>query len=221
MKNNKCTQRAFGFMNWGGKRRGAGRKPKGARAGVSHAKRPKHTGRIPLLTTLKFLRGLPRLRNPIAHQAVREALAASTKDDFRVIEYSLQADHLHLIVEAADEHALSRWMKGLAVRIARALNRLWRRMGTVFPDRYHARALTSPRAVRIALVYVLGNARKHGAWSGPRPDVYSSGPSFDGWTRSELCADSVPRLLARARTWLLDVGWRRHGLLDPREQPVS
>src|SRR5262245_55291614 len=113
MKNTRCTQPEFGFMNWGGKRRGAGQ-PKGERAGVSHAKRPKHRGRNPLLATLKLLRGLPRLRNPIAHQVVREAIAASTKDDFRVIEYSLQNDHLHLIVEADDERALSRWMKGLA-----------------------------------------------------------------------------------------------------------
>ena len=81
MKNTRSTQREFGFMNWGGKRRGAGRKPRGERAGVSHAKRPKHAGRTPLLVTQKLLRGLPRLRNPIAHEVVREALAAGTKED--------------------------------------------------------------------------------------------------------------------------------------------
>jgi hypothetical protein len=98
------------------------------------------------------------------------------------------------------------------------------RIGNVFPDRYHARSLTSPRAVRIALVYVLGNARKHGTWSGPGPDVYSSGPAFDGWKgarSSRLSADSSPRLLERAQTWLLTIGWRGHGLLDPRARPLA
>lgn len=224
MKKSKCTQREFGFVHWGGKRRGAGRKPKGERAVVSHAKRAKHAARNPLLVTLKLSRGLPRLRNALAHRAVRSALAAGAKEDFRVVEYSVQNDHLHMIVETDDERSLSRWMKGLAVRLARALNRLWKRIGTVFPDRYHARSLTTPRAVRIALVYVLGNARKHGAWSEPVPDVYSSGSSFDGWRASaisQVSADSSPRLLERARTWLLNLGWRRHGLIDAREGPAS
>src|SRR6185503_4257772 len=110
---------------------------------------------------------------------------------------------LHLIVEAEDERSLSRWMKGLAVRLAGALNRMWRRIGNVFPDRYHARSLTSPRAVRTALVYVLGNARKHGTWDSPGPDAHSSGPAFDGWkgARSwQLSADSSRPLLECART---------------------
>ena len=148
MKTRKGPQREFGFVHWGGKRRGAGRKPNGERAGVAHEKRAKHAARNPLLVTLKLRRGLPRLRYAAAHRAVKAALAAGTKADFRVVEYSLQEDHLHLIVEARDERSLSRWMKGLAVRLARALNRIWRRIGNVFPDRYHARSLTSPRAVR-------------------------------------------------------------------------
>jgi len=223
MKIRRGRQREFGFVHWGGKRRGAGRKPKGERAGVSHEKRAKHAARDPLLVTLKLRRGLPRLCYTAAHRVVRAALAAGTKADFRVVEYSLLNDHLHLIVEAEDERSLSRWMKGLAVRLARALNRKWKRIGNVFPDRYHARSLTNPWAVRTALVYVLGNARKHGAWSGPGPDAYSSGPAFDGWkgARSwQLSADSSGRLLERARTWLLTIGWRRHGLLDPRERPL-
>jgi hypothetical protein len=223
MKIRKGSQREFGFVKWGGKRRGAGRKPKGDRAGVSHERRAKHAARNPLLVTLKIRRGLPRLRYAAVHGVVRAALAAGTKADFRVVEHSLQNDHIHLIVEAEDERSLSRWMKGVAVRLARALNRIWKRMGNVFPDRYHARSLTSPRAVRTALVYVLGNARKHGVWSGPGPDAYSSGPSFEGWKGAkclQLSADSSRGLPERARTWLLSIGWRRHGLLDPRECPL-
>ena len=90
----------------------------------------------------------------------------------------------------------------------------------MFGDRYHARSLETPRAVRIALVYLLQNGRKHGAWVARRPDPYSSGEMFDGWSGGED-AQTSPRVLPRARTWLLSVGWRRHGLIDPREVPVG
>ena len=109
------------------------------------------------------------------------------------------------------------------MRIARALNRLWKRAGRVFADRYHARILTTPRAVRVALIYCINNARKHGSWFEKMPDVFSSGAWFDGWKRSacQVPAVSSPRWLARARTWLLAIGWRRHGLIDLCEAPAS
>jgi hypothetical protein len=89
-------------------------------------------------------------------------------------------------------------------------------------DRFHARILRTPRAVRTALVYVLQNARKHGAWRAFAPDVFSSAPSFEGWKGGIMnSAQSWPRLPERARTWLLSVGWRRHGLIDPLELPVG
>jgi hypothetical protein len=52
--------------------------------------------------------------------------------------------------------------------------------------------------------------------------VYSSAPSFEGWKGSSgKAAESRPRLLERARTWLLSIGWRRHGLIDPLELPLG
>src|SRR5262245_59438547 len=183
----KTRQREFGFTNWGGKRRGAGRKPKGERAGVSHAKRPRLCARHPALVTLRLREGLPSLRYRAAHDVlVRAFVASSEGESFRAVEYSVQTNHLHLIVEVSSERALSSAMNGLASRIARALNKLWRRSGRVFADRYHARALETPREVRNALAYVLLNARKHGAWLASRPDPYSSGPSFEGWRSPEL-----------------------------------
>src|SRR6185503_9880054 len=220
----KTRQREFGFTNWGGTRRGAGRKPRGERAGVSHAKRPKLCARHPVLVTMRLRSGLQSLRCNDTHRLVRSALEASSElERFRVIEYSVQSNHLHLMVEAKDERALSRGMNSLAVKLVRGLNKLWRRCGRVFADRYHARSLETPRAVRIALVYVLQNARKHGAWIAERPDPYSSGPSFEGWRDgsggASRDAHSSPAWLLRARTWLLSVGWRRHGLIDLRETP--
>ena len=107
------------------------------------------------------------------------------------------------------------------MRIARGLNKLWRRAASLLADRYYARILRTPRAVRTALIYVLQNARKHGAWRALMPDAYSSGREFEGWKEARNPAESRPRLLARARTWLLSIGWRRHGLIAPGEVPVG
>ena len=143
--------------------------------------------------------------------------AGSERFGFRLVHYSIQTTHLHLIVEARDSRALSRGMQGLLVRAARALNRAWGRKGSVFADRYHARALSSPLEVRRALVYVLQNARHHGLRVAG-VDVYSSGPWFDGWTRWAFAtARAFP--CALAKSWLLRLGWRRHGLLGVNETP--
>jgi hypothetical protein len=99
----------------------------------------------------------------------------------------------------------------VSVRIARALNRLWKRSGRVFADRYHAHVLKTPREVRNALAYVLRNASHHGIHLAG-PDPCSSGAWFDGW-RGHVC-EFVASPMPAARTWLLAQGWRRHGLID-------
>jgi hypothetical protein len=135
-----------------------------------------------------------------------------------------------LIVEAHDREALGRGMKAIGARLARAVNRSAGRTGQVLADRYHHRLLATPREVHSALRYVLLNARRHAAKvrktlvGHVRLDPASSARWFDGWkrggVRSEEHADSDERpAVARARTWLLAIGWRRHGLLDPRDVP--
>src|SRR5438552_4890491 len=137
----------------------------------------------------------------------------------RVIHFSAQDDHLHLIVEADDTHALRHGLRGLVIRLAREVNHALGRRGAVFGDRYHARTLTTPRAVRFALIYVLRNRQKHSA--GERGlDPCSSAPWFDGWRESiPPVAGSAP--VVRARTWLAAVGWRRHGLIATDDRPRS
>jgi hypothetical protein len=122
-------------------------------------------------------------------------------------------------VEGSCRSALSRGLQGLAVRMARALNRLWRRWGSVFSDRYHDHILRSPSEVWNALRYVLCNARKHGGWSSrTRPDPCSSSAWFEGW-REERPKPIESSITARARTWLLRKGWRRRGLLSLEDTP--
>jgi REP element-mobilizing transposase RayT len=210
------------FKAWGGAREGAGRKCERKRARVAHSKRAALKPSYPTHVTLRIEAGLENLRNRREYATVQKALVAGAdRFGMRLVEFAVLSNHLHLVCEAEDERALARGMKGLCVRIARALNRLWNRVGSVFSDRYHARVLNTPREVRNALNYVLHNAAKHGARLGG-PDPCSSGAWFDGW-RHDLgltrAAPSSP--LPRALTWLLRVGWRRHGFLDPVPPPFT
>jgi hypothetical protein len=140
-----------------------------------------------------------------------------------MVHYSLQSNHVHMIVEAKDAEALGRGMMSIASRLARAVNRVFSRKGRVLADRYHARVLTTPREVRNALAYVLLNARRH---AGRRAkqfgalDPASSGRWFDGWRRKSEAARDAPAV-ARPHTWLILKGWRRHGLIGQDEIPAS
>jgi hypothetical protein len=140
----------------------------------------------------------------------------------RVVEYAIQDDHLHLLIEADDRRALARGMKAIGTRVARAVNRVLRRSGPVLRDRYHLRVLRTPLEVRRALAYVVLNARKRLGRRAPRvgrADPASSGPWFSGWRDGVVAPARSPAPVAQALTWLLRVGWRRHGLLDPSEVP--
>jgi hypothetical protein len=163
----------------------------------------------------------------------RTLVASCERGGFRVAHYSIQRDHVHMIVEAHGREALGRGMKSVAARLARAVNRVFSRSGPVLDGRFHHRVLRTPREVRNALAYVLLNARRHFAKrsGGRRPplrlDAASSARWFDGWKqawRSRLGPPDKPagapvREVAEAHTWLLRVGWRRHGLVDPSEVP--
>lgn len=216
---------------WGGARKGAGR-PRKTGAPLPHVRRPALSQHHPVHVTLRIVRWLPSFRSEIVHERVRAALDAARKKDeterrpFQVVHYSVQADHVHLIVEARHKKALRSGVVGLEVRMARAVNRLLFRSGRVFADRYHRHDLRSSRETRNALVYVLQNITKHArVIGGPVADPWSSAASFDGCRGSiEVCtfSDTEPWAPVRARTWLLRSGWRtRGGRISPWERPAA
>jgi len=194
---------------WGGRRRCAGRKRVGDRPCVPHRPRARHDVRHPVHVTLRRSRVAPSLRSSAIFSALRAALAAANRAEFRVIHFSVQTDHVHLMVEADLAGALRRGVQGLAIRCARAVNRAACRRGAVWADRYHSHALGSPREVLRGMVYVLLNFRKH-LRAAPGVDPYSSGPWFAEWARP-MRRSSADRPVARPRTWLAAVGWRRAG----------
>jgi putative transposase len=137
-----------------------------------------------------------------------------------LVHYSLQSNHAHFLVEAKDRHALGRGMQSLGARLARAVNRAFARRGPVLAGRYHLHVLKTPREVRAALAYVLLNARRDAkkALKAIKLDPASSARWFDGWRGRRSEAERA-KPVARAHTWLLRTGWRRHGLLDPAGVP--
>jgi len=113
-------------------------------------------------------------------------------------------------------------VKALGTRFARLLNRVFRSSGAALRDRYHLRMLRTPREVRNALAYVLLNIRKHRTQRGlatpPRIDPASSGRWFAAWASEALPARDPP-VVARARSWLLRVGWLRRGRIEISSTP--
>ena len=218
-------------VRWGGARPGAGRKPADD-SGMPHMSRAPFPKSVPSHVTLRLCDDLPSLRDPrIVREIERSFVIGCERPGFRLVHYSLQGNHAHLIVEAHDRAALGRGMMAVGSRLARAVNRVVGRTGSVLADRYHHRVLATPRQVRNALRYVLLNARRHAAAAGAklvgavRLDPASSARWFDGWEPGKLAKvvregpEGEQRAVARARTWLLTVGWRRWGLLDPSEVP--
>jgi hypothetical protein len=130
-----------------------------------------------------------------------------------------------MIVEAGGREALGKGMKSVAARVARNANCVFNRTGRVLPVRFHLHVLRTPKEVRNAIRYVLLNHHKHARRSDElaRLDPASSARWFDGWSNpsgKRRPRDPVNRPpTAPPRTWLLAVGWRRYGPIDPRDVP--
>jgi len=135
----------------GGPRPRAGR-PAGNGSEVPHLKRPVFKEAEPAHVTIRIRKGISSLRVKKVIRAFRRSLReVLARDDFRLVVYSIQRNHLHLIIEAADNDAMASGMKAVASRLARVVNRVFKRSGKVVDGRYHMRALTTPREVRNAL----------------------------------------------------------------------
>jgi putative transposase len=216
----ETQDRSFG-PGRGGVRKGAGRKPRVGKRGVSHGRRARVTQHDPVHVTQGLDCAGRGLRTKQARRVLVQCFeAGSERFGFRLVEYSIQSNHLHFIVEADDSKALARGMQGLKVRMARALNRLWGLSGPRFPDRYHGRVLKTLREVRNALLYVLNNARRHGCRLAG-VDSFSSGPSFSGWMGRPGALGALKKAWGHAQSWKLRIGWLRYGRLSAQAKPGS
>src|ERR1041384_7075996 len=205
----------------GGKRRGAGRKPKAARSGERHAARAEFKACHPLHVVMRVVPEARSLRRRKMYQATREAtITVATRERMRIVHVSLQGSHVHMLVEAAGKEALARGMQGFQISAAKHINRALgdgeqQRRGKVFADRYHVEVITTPTQARHSLAYVLNNWRKHredqqGLAKTWLLDPFSSGIAFPGWKELEdrPCMWPIregydPLVVFRPKTWLL------------------
>jgi REP element-mobilizing transposase RayT len=157
---------------------------------------------MPLHVTLRMAPHVYNLRSRRSFRVIEASLRiGGDRFDVRVIRFSVQGNHIHLLVEAPNRRALARAIQGLSIRIAKGLNRMMGRSGRVLDDRYHARVLRTPTEVRHAIHYVLNNARKHAAQRGQT--------CSPGYVDPYSSAGAPDLALPPAQTWLLRVSWKR------------
>jgi REP element-mobilizing transposase RayT len=212
----------------GGWRPNAGR-PKQAGT-ISHATRASLNPRFPEHVTLRIAPDVGSIARDWLMPRLRDCVRRAHTASYRIVEFNVLANHVHLITEAADKDALARGIQGFTVRVARRMNSALKRSGKFFAHRYHVRPLTNPTQVRHALRYVLQNRKHHDAekrFSKTWFDPHSSAAWFDGWA-TQLRASmlwqqellDMARPTAKATTWLLSTGWKRLGLLRLDEAPA-
>jgi REP element-mobilizing transposase RayT len=191
--------------------------------------RPELSPDRPVHVAIRVRDGTLRLRFKKCFRIVRTALvAASLKIRFRLLAYSVQGNHLHLIAEADDKFALSRAMRSLSIRIAKRINQLMQTRGQRIPKRYMLSVLKTKCDVNRALAYVLNNYRRHAAQGRRRLrdgwiDPCSSAVWFEHWSTpptptSDPCPD-IPRGTVTPQSTILLHGWKVHGLIDPSYVP--
>jgi REP element-mobilizing transposase RayT len=191
------------FRTWGGARKGAGRKPRGESAGVAHRSRDELERCLPIHVTLTMAPSVYNLRSRRSFRVIEKALwVGADRFGVRVVEFSVQGEHIHLMAETDDRLALGRAIKGLSVRLAKGLNAMMGRKGPVVGDRYHARVLRTPTETRRVRRYIRDNHRQHMAKVGKHLPA--------GWVDpySSFCPE-LAALLPSARSWLLRVGWQK------------
>jgi hypothetical protein len=147
-------------------------------------KRARIPARIPVHVTVRISEEVESLRTHSALKVVARAIwQAQDKFGMRITHFTLESNHLHLIVEGL----CAAGMKGLGVRIAKGIHRLRGTSGAVIGDRYFPRPLRSPPQVKNAIHYVLYNHKHHTGLDMP----------------DEFCSALLPQVVVEPETWLL------------------
>ncbi|MEQ1876432.1 MAG: transposase [Bdellovibrionia bacterium] len=226
-RSRKGSQLSFEKVGgWGGKRDGAGRPNRSGL--VNHMRRPKIETRYPLHVTWRLRKDLPDIRAGKYLRAFKVAAARAKTRGLRVLHYSFEANHIHMIVEADSNAKLANGMRSLGCRLGKRVRTLTNETktrpgrGSIFVGRYHMHVLKNPTETKNALEYVLLNHAKHMKFI-EHIDVYSSGYYFREWKkllgrrfthilREQFQLSEEPGsndALSAPKSWLAQTGWMK------------
>lgn len=219
MKSGKPKQLEMnGLAGWGGKRKGAGRKNRSGT--LNHLKRQRVNPKAPIHVTMKLREGLPNIQCPEMHEKFKSGLRKAKALGLRVIHYTVERNHIHMMIECSNNSSLSRGMKSLGASFGRAIRAFAGGKGPVFKERFHMRVVKTPMEVRNVIAYVLTNTSKHHKMA-PGPTPYSSGMYFSEWKKLlgrragpvlrefvPITTD-LPEFLCEPKSWLAREGWRK------------
>jgi len=206
----------------GGKRTGAGR-PRSKGSLLRHQTRPEFKVSQPLHVNVKLIKGLPTLRAKNKFKLIKRGILKARERGLRIIHFSIQSNHIHLLIESENKRELGRGMQSFCISLAKSLNGFLKRQGKVFVERYHLHILKTPTEVRNALRYIFMNFAKH-TRTPHRFDAYSSlicfpdkiklglarvntYALFKGKLRRREFKEEMNLLIAPAESWFLKIGW--------------
>ena len=193
---------------WGGKRKRAGRKPKGERVRTPHEARPMIRRAAPVHVTMRVQKGVYNLRAMRSLRVFEKAImATAARFGLRVVQFSLQGNHMHVLVEAADKASFIRGMRSLSIGFAKKMNRMMGRKGHVIGDRYHSRVLCTPSETKRVIEYIRTNHFRHTVPGKPVPAGFVDEFSNESWRTAIV--------LPEPRLWAITQAARKAGSKAP------
>lgn len=140
--------------------KGAGRPAKNDQ-GIRHTSRKKFQKALSLLLTIKVRENKADIQSKRMLKRLHHAIYRARLKGLRIIHYTLEYNHVHLLVEAGNHEILHKGMQALGISLSKSINRLKNKKGAVYKHRYHFRQISSPRDLRNVVNYILNNGIKH------------------------------------------------------------
>lgn len=140
--------------------KGAGR-PAIHDIGIRHLARPHLKKPSSLHLTIKIKKIKADIKNKSILSILKRAILNARKKGLRVLHYSLEYDHVHLLIEAENNTILGKGMQAFGVTLSKAINRVRKLKGGVYKHRYHFRQISSARELKNVMNYIFSNGMKH------------------------------------------------------------
>jgi REP element-mobilizing transposase RayT len=170
---------------------------------VYHRSRPELPKAKPVHVTIKTNKNvIPNLRSKVLYKQIRQSMKRARILGIRIIHFSVQRDHVHLLIEADNKQQLGESMRVLSISLTKRLSHVLKRKVKALKSRYHLHVLKSLQEIKNAKNYILSNGQKHG--TSDAHDFYSSAISFSDFRPNEIFLqfmDDLKSILAPPEFW--------------------